>query len=304
MDYCHACRRHLNGALACAGCGTPVEELRYETPHIPVQPTYPTQPTQSTYPTPRVDPVEQAEQFEPVPPVGSEHVYELDVVERPRPASGGRRAARGRPAAQGRAATRRGRRARGSRARTVLVGTLGLVLAAGTLSLVRMALEEPEALGAASAVEEQDVPEVTLSPEPVASDLPDGSGPSPVASETSTRPRHVSAAPATGRPVAGSSAGTGSGPGTGSGTGTGMGPGTGSGGEGAPTGSPTATDPASPSATPTATPSATDGDGTPSPSATTGGPTPSTTSPAPTATTPPPTPTPSPNCTRFLWWCV
>ncbi|MGW1768952.1 SCO2400 family protein [Streptomyces sp. NPDC002073] len=27
MDYCHACRRHLNGALACAGCGTPAEYL-------------------------------------------------------------------------------------------------------------------------------------------------------------------------------------------------------------------------------------------------------------------------------------
>ncbi|MFJ3910028.1 SCO2400 family protein [Streptomyces vinaceus] len=27
MDYCHACRRHLNGALACAGCGTPIEYL-------------------------------------------------------------------------------------------------------------------------------------------------------------------------------------------------------------------------------------------------------------------------------------
>ncbi|WP_411111934.1 hypothetical protein [Streptomyces sp. c-19] len=297
MDYCHACRRHLNGALACAGCGTPVEELRYETPHIPVQPTYP---AQLTHPT------QQVESVEPVRPVGSEHVYELDVVERPRPASGGRRAARGGSAAQGRAATRRGRRARGGRTRTVLVGTLGLVLAAGTLSLVRMALEEPEALGAASAVEEQDVPEVTLSPEPVASDLPDGSGPSPVASETSTRPRHVSAAPATGRPAAGSSAGAGSGPGTGSDTGTGTGPGTGtgSGGEGAPTGSPTATDPASPSATPTATSSATDGDGAPSPSATTGGPAPSTTGPAPTATTPTPTPTPSPTCTRFLWWCV
>ncbi|MFF2776506.1 hypothetical protein ACFVU3_16505 [Streptomyces sp. NPDC058052] len=33
MDYCHACRRYLNGALACAGCGTPVERLRYDTPH-------------------------------------------------------------------------------------------------------------------------------------------------------------------------------------------------------------------------------------------------------------------------------
>ncbi|CAD5944896.1 SCO2400 family protein [Streptomyces sp. KY75] len=27
MDYCHPCRRHLNGALACAGCGTPAEAL-------------------------------------------------------------------------------------------------------------------------------------------------------------------------------------------------------------------------------------------------------------------------------------
>ncbi|WP_421673836.1 SCO2400 family protein, partial [Streptomyces parvus] len=27
MDYCHSCQRHLNGALACAGCGTPAEAL-------------------------------------------------------------------------------------------------------------------------------------------------------------------------------------------------------------------------------------------------------------------------------------
>lgn len=32
MDYCHHCRRHLNGALACAGCGTPAEELRLHDP--------------------------------------------------------------------------------------------------------------------------------------------------------------------------------------------------------------------------------------------------------------------------------
>ncbi|MYR60171.1 hypothetical protein GTY54_29380, partial [Streptomyces sp. SID625] len=25
MNYCHPCRRHLNGALACPGCGTPAE---------------------------------------------------------------------------------------------------------------------------------------------------------------------------------------------------------------------------------------------------------------------------------------
>ncbi|MFE0516931.1 hypothetical protein ACFW2E_45585, partial [Streptomyces sp. NPDC058964] len=28
MDYCLPCRRHLNGALACPGCGTPIEQLR------------------------------------------------------------------------------------------------------------------------------------------------------------------------------------------------------------------------------------------------------------------------------------
>ncbi|MEU8823467.1 hypothetical protein [Streptomyces sp. NPDC048636] len=27
MDYCPPCRRHLNGALSCPGCGKPVEEL-------------------------------------------------------------------------------------------------------------------------------------------------------------------------------------------------------------------------------------------------------------------------------------
>ncbi|MEU2676744.1 hypothetical protein ABZ638_07610 [Streptomyces sp. NPDC007107] len=27
MDYCHPCQRHLNGALACAGCGTPADAL-------------------------------------------------------------------------------------------------------------------------------------------------------------------------------------------------------------------------------------------------------------------------------------
>ncbi|MHC5907243.1 SCO2400 family protein, partial [Streptomyces sp. S6] len=28
MDYCHSCRRHLNGALVCPGCGASAESLR------------------------------------------------------------------------------------------------------------------------------------------------------------------------------------------------------------------------------------------------------------------------------------
>ncbi|MGW7493804.1 SCO2400 family protein, partial [Streptomyces luteogriseus] len=32
MDYCDPCRRHLNGALACPGCGTSAETLRMRGP--------------------------------------------------------------------------------------------------------------------------------------------------------------------------------------------------------------------------------------------------------------------------------
>ncbi|MEV4045003.1 hypothetical protein AB0J75_18760, partial [Streptomyces sp. NPDC049744] len=34
MDYCHPCRRHLNGALACPGCGTPAREPSASEPHL------------------------------------------------------------------------------------------------------------------------------------------------------------------------------------------------------------------------------------------------------------------------------
>ncbi|WP_455713527.1 SCO2400 family protein [Streptomyces xanthophaeus] len=35
MNYCPACRRHLNGALACAGCGTPAQYLMPAAPAAP-----------------------------------------------------------------------------------------------------------------------------------------------------------------------------------------------------------------------------------------------------------------------------
>src|SRR3954454_15266970 len=37
MDYCNPCRRHLNGALACPGCGSAIEELRSYAPRVPAQ---------------------------------------------------------------------------------------------------------------------------------------------------------------------------------------------------------------------------------------------------------------------------
>ncbi|MEU7552171.1 hypothetical protein AB0B01_07395 [Streptomyces sp. NPDC044571] len=51
MDYCHACRRHLNGALACAGCGTPAE---YLPPAAPVAASVPGVPDASGFPPPSV----------------------------------------------------------------------------------------------------------------------------------------------------------------------------------------------------------------------------------------------------------
>ncbi|MFF3604697.1 hypothetical protein [Streptomyces sp. NPDC002463] len=369
MDYCHACRRHLNGALACAGCGTPVEELRYETPHIPVHTPdhtqahtpdlgygYPNGPTAygattgpaaygattgpaaygvqagpaiygdparpTAYgdrsgpgvygdpgrPAVHGDPGRSAAYGEATPPAhdepfpddgggagdddldrpAPEHVYELDVLEPPRTTPGGRRAARGRPA------VRRGRRQGPRRGRTVLVGTVGLVLAAGTLTLAKIAFEEPPQDGAATAVEELEVTETPLSPPPAETTEPSrASSPSPATDAPGSvpaRPRQVSTG-------SGSDSGTRTGTGTGSGTGTGTGTGSGT----APTAAPTTTAPASPSATPTATPSATESGPTPTGSATPGGPTASTTGPTPSRT---PTPSPTPTCTRFLWWCV
>ncbi|MEU8518266.1 hypothetical protein [Streptomyces sp. NPDC048577] len=184
MDYCHPCRRHLNGALACAGCGTPAEELRHESPHAYV------------------------------PAVETGHVYELDPVEPPQgSAQGGGRAARRRAAAGSavteRAVARRDRRSRGRRGRTVLAGALGVMLAAGALGLAKTLAEEPAEGGAATAVREEDVVESSLPPEP-SRDPGETEGSRPVrepAPATSPGTR----APASGPPGAGA-------PGTGGGT--------------------------------------------------------------------------------------
>ncbi|MGW6245809.1 SCO2400 family protein [Streptomyces roseolus] len=269
MDYCHACRRHLNGALACAGCGTPVERLRYDTPQAPPHPAphegaeapdpygagWPYAPeayeTQTYAPEPYATaPGSYApapEPYAPAPeasvpeeasasgPLAPEHVYELDVVVPPR-AAGGRSA--------GRAATRRGkeRSGRSGRGRTVAVSALGLVLAAGSLGLAKAVFEEPEEKGgAATAVEELEVTETPLPPElptrsPSAEDAGEAEGGEEA--EGGDRADGASAAPAspTGRPrqiSTGTGGGSGTGapaaPGGGGGSGDGSGPGAGAG---------------------------------------------------------------------------
>ncbi|MFF8844021.1 hypothetical protein ACF08N_15070 [Streptomyces sp. NPDC015127] len=181
MDYCHPCGRHLNGALACAGCGTPVEELRRYSTSAP----------------------------EPG------HVYELDVE--PEPAPPGPRAAR-RQAQSRRKAAPAGRRGRKRRGRKVVMGTFCLVLAAGALSLAELATEGSGGDGAATTVKEQDVVETETIEPSAPEDTPDGPGEvseRPVMSSGSPRPDRsaTGAKEGAGAPGAGEATGSGDGEG-------------------------------------------------------------------------------------------
>ncbi|MGW4199578.1 SCO2400 family protein [Streptomyces sp. NPDC004726] len=135
MDFCHQCRRHLNGALACAGCGTPAEELR---------------------------------QRSPGPPEG-DRVFELDVVSAP--VTGPTGSARGVQAAPRRAGRKapphardNRRRAAGRGGRIVVIGSLGLALAAGALGIAEVVLDGGD--GAATSVKEDTDTESAPAPAP------------------------------------------------------------------------------------------------------------------------------------------
>lgn len=135
MDYCHPCRRHLNGALACAGCGTPADA-----------------------PAPYADPAFSG--HEPEPPG--------ETLE-PSRAGGHRRRARV-AAAQGSGRGRRGRRRRG---RGILLAGIGVVLAVGALSLAELAIEPDGDDGAADYVSESTTAAVEPVPDLSASVVPD-----------------------------------------------------------------------------------------------------------------------------------
>ncbi|QGV80775.1 SCO2400 family protein [Streptomyces ficellus] len=276
MDYCHQCQRHLNGALACAGCGTPVEDLRHDDPQM----------------------------------TAAEHVYELDRDERHPPAAP-RRArgeAPGRGARRARPAARRsrpvGRRARKRRGRTLLVGLGALILAAGLLSLAELAMEHPGEDGAATAVRQDD----RAAPEPLpdgpdGSELPDGPSPvgEPVTATSSTgEPGDGDAGDGTGESGAPSSApgASASAPGGEAGTGPSA---PGRSGDPEESGAPEVPeqeDPA-PADPPPAEPDEPDSPDTPE------DPAPEDPPPAdPPPADPTPTPTPTESCDWFLWWCV
>ncbi|MCY0925749.1 hypothetical protein OTB20_05930 [Streptomyces sp. H27-H1] len=114
MDYCIACRRYLNGALACAGCGTPAEYLISAAPAAPAAAAFGSDPTV----------------------LADVYADSLVVL------SGDR--------GQGRAAGRR-RAVHRRRRRTALTAGLGLLLAAGaSLGLARLATDGERADRAAT----------------------------------------------------------------------------------------------------------------------------------------------------------
>ncbi|MFD4141678.1 hypothetical protein [Streptomyces sp. NPDC058572] len=248
MDYCHPCGRHLNGALACAGCGTPVEELRH---------------------------------FSPTAAEG-DHVYELDVVSEPAVPRRARRQqpAQRREAPSGRKATR-ARRARKRRGRNVVLGTFGLALAAGALSLAELATEKGGSDGAATSVRDKPVVESEV-PEPTESDdapeLPAGVEEPAVTSSGSPRP----ATSATGTGRSGKRSG---GPGEGAGT------------------LPSASESAGGGPSPSSSADPSPGEGSPG---STADPSQGPGDPAPPGQEPPPPPDPAPTetCEPFLWWCI
>ncbi|GAA2432847.1 SCO2400 family protein [Streptomyces lavendulocolor] len=271
MDYCHQCQRHLNGALACAGCGTPVEELRHDDPQTSA----------------------------------AEHVYELDRDEELPPAAPRRARGRTRRAQPARRSRPAGRRARRKRGRTLLVVTGALILAAGLLSLAELAMEHPGEDGAATVVRQED----RAAPEPLP-DRPDVSA-LPDAPEPVREPVVSASAPAPDDPEDGSGSGeegTGapSGVPVASAPASGDGPATGpsapepSGDPGEP-GAPDApgADEPAPQDPPPEDPEAPGTPGEPGGTAP-GDPPPDDPPPA----EPAPSPTATESCDWFLWWCV
>src|SRR4051812_21111122 len=125
MDYCHPCRRHLNGALACPGCGTSVEELR-------------------AY----ADDADARAEGGAVSVEESPYEGDADGPRsRRRAARGGRSAdgTRGGRSADGTRLSRRDRKAAAHRRRRrrVLFVSAGLILAAGGLSFAELGTELP-----------------------------------------------------------------------------------------------------------------------------------------------------------------
>ncbi|WP_425473923.1 SCO2400 family protein [Streptomyces qinzhouensis] len=289
MDYCHQCRRHLNGALACAGCGTPAWQLRGPGPGPDPGTGGREEPAPLAAPSAWGSPQRPAGSRSPD---GTEEagepgceVVELGDISWSAPVSGGpdgrsdgtRTRTRTRA---GRRAT--GRRARRRRGRNILVGVAGLVLAGGVLSLAELALESGGDGSSATVKEEETGP---VEPLPRPEGTQDDTAPEPPG-KPAGRPDEVSGSRGSGRPAATASARA---PGPSADrTGTpGLPPGT---PVPDPEPRPTGATPSGPASTPGPRPSGSDAPAPPPSQA-----------PRPTDT---PKPTPTETCSPFLWWCL
>ncbi|WP_435857476.1 SCO2400 family protein [Streptomyces olindensis] len=284
MDYCDPCRRHLNGALACPGCGTSAEALRWR------EPEYHAVPHGSGGVTDGAGGFHGAEEGsgshgdystdEDYGTDGSDEPDEPDEGDegenREHLGRAARRRGRGRgPVTEGPGpggASRRDRKAaahRRRRRRTLFIAA-GFVLAAGGLSLAELGMDAPKSTPkpAAAGGESADGDASVEAGEPGRSSgeaaRADGASgsPSPGASDSPS----ASASPKDGKSKSPTEEET---PGD---------------AESATAG----TSPSRPTSAPTAAP--------PAPAPT----------PTPGRTTPPPEPEPSPSetCNRFLWWCT
>ncbi|MFF7297858.1 hypothetical protein [Streptomyces sp. NPDC008265] len=179
MNYCHACRRHLNGALACAGCGTAAEYL------IPAAP-----------PAGRPAPPETPAVRPPVPetPTALADVYADSLVVLSAP--------------EGRRAGARRRVAHRRRRRTVLSLGLGVLIAAGgSLSAAHLVADGQATDRASNVVLTDDGPQ---QPAPVP-DLPTAGAPTGPGKGTA-KTASVTRKAGTGSPSAGADAPGPSGP--------------------------------------------------------------------------------------------
>ena len=292
MDYCHPCQRHLNGALACAGCGTPAEALG---PYaIPTFSGHEPEPSAEAPAPPGSGGRRRRARAVPAPARRRRDERGTTAVERgqrrdgrePGDAGTGTGTGTGteivgdrREASAGREPrSRRGHRRRG---RGVLLGAIGVVLALGALSLAELAIEPEGDDGAADFVSESTANRTEPAPGPSVSVLPEDPGPveSPVA--VPANDSHTSGAGAARKGPTSS-------------------PTPGKPGESESASAPADT---SPSASSSAPPGPDDTEAPPADPSDPGKPSGRPTQPEPPEE-PDPTPSPTETCTQWLWFCT
>lgn len=265
MDYCHPCGRHLNGALACPGCGAPVEP--------------PADSTQAHAPAVDARPDTGGASYEGTPDAGRE---KGDADDEPQ-GRAARRKNRGRVRVESTLAateaeadddgpedpdtaggSRRDRKAAAHRRRRrrVLLITAGFVLAAAGLSLAELGTDAPFS-------------------------IPGSAAPGASAEGGADEEASPTAEPLDATKTVGTGAGTASPDASAS-----------------PSASPSKSPKATKDPEETGTPTAATGDDTTSPASTSSTNPPTTTpSSEPTSSDPSPTPSPSETCKQILWWC-